>query len=66
MAKKKNPAAVALGKLRAKKGPSLKKIGALGGKAKAKPTDCPKCGAPQPSARQALAHCRKRRKSTHL
>ena len=35
MAKKKNPAAVELGKLRTKKGPSLAAIGSLGGRRRA-------------------------------
>lgn len=59
---KKNPAAVKLGKLRAKKG-DMAKIGALGGKGRAKPTPCPRCGQLQPTARAAWVHCRKPRKA---
>ncbi len=61
--KKKNAAAVALGKLRARKGPAMGEIGRLGGRARAKPTVCPRCGEVQPTARAAWVHCRKARKS---
>lgn len=40
----------------------LSRIGVLGGKARAKPTPCERCGATQPTARQAWMHCRKPRK----
>lgn len=46
---RKNPAAVALGR--------------LGGKAKAKPTPCERCGKILPTAREAWMHCRKPRKA---
>lgn len=62
MAGKKNPAAVALGKLRAKKGPDLAAIGKIGGQNKAKETVCPRCGELLPTARAAWVHCRKPRK----
>jgi hypothetical protein len=39
----------------------LTKIGALGGKARAKPTACERCGKIQPTARAAWVHCRKPR-----
>lgn len=39
----------------------LTRIGALGGKAKAKPTKCARCGKIQPTARAAWVHCRKPR-----
>jgi hypothetical protein len=65
---RKNPLAVGLGKLRAKKGPSMAEIGAIGGKIggkkRAKPTKCPRCGKLQPTARQAWTHCRKPRKKS--
>lgn len=35
----------------------LTRIGSLGGKAKAKPTPCPRCGEVQPTARGAWLHC---------
>lgn len=38
--------------------------GKAGGKARAKPTLCPRCGKLQPTARAAWVHCRKPRKGT--
>jgi len=39
----------------------LTKIGALGGKKRARPTKCERCGELQPTARAAWMHCRKPR-----
>ena len=58
---KKNAAAVKLGKIRAQAGPSMSEIGRKGGRARAKPTPCARCGEVQPTARAAWVHCRKPR-----
>ena len=63
---KKNPAAVELAALRmVKMTPEERsQVAAMGGKARAKPTRCPRCGLLLPTARAAWLHCRKPRKAS--
>ncbi len=63
MAKSKNPAAVALGRLGGKARGKLLRAGkvALSGAAVGIPTICPRCGVEQISARAAWRHCRTRK-----
>lgn len=60
MARKKNPAAVALGRLGGKaRGEKLRAgLVAISGAAVPKETACVRCGQVQPSAREAWRHCR--------
>jgi len=64
MKKRKNQAAVKLGRLGGKARGALLKAGLIpvSGAAVPKPTLCPRCGIEQPSARAAWVHCRGRKK----